>query len=346
MCRWAAHAAAVILVGAGVWLAARPAGAQTSASASASAPCGDGPATASAPLMPVAIGHSNVAPGLTPLWLTEAAGLFRRYGLDVTVHEAGAGGASVAALERGDVQVLFTAGPGPVAAIVNGADLAIFGGYSDRLPFQLLARPEVPNVAALRGQVIAINQPGGASGWALSYMLQEAGLDPERDVELRVLGTDAQRLAAVRAGDAAATLLAPPFHVQAQRAGLHVLVNAATLPLLFSQSLLVAERAYLDAHPDVSQAILLALADGLRCYRDDEALATSILSARMGFDAELSHAAWDYYRDVFSDDFEPRGLTVILEETLRAAPERPPLTIADLLDLRALRALQAAGRLP
>jgi NitT/TauT family transport system substrate-binding protein len=307
---------------------------------------GGAPALASAVLVSgaqglprVVIGHSNVAPTYGPLWVAEEAGLFRRHGLDAEVRSVGPGATSAAALRRGEVHVLYTGGPGAVAAALEGGDLAIFGGYMDRMPFHIIARPDVASVEALRGQAVAVNAFGGASDWVMRYVLQQAGLEPERDVQLLALGTDAQRLAALRDGTIAGTLLATPFHVEAQRAGMRVLLNTATLPIRYSQSVLVAPRAYLAANPQVIRPLLQATVEAIALFKSDRALATRVLAERLGFDdPELVEATWAFYRDAYADDLEPRGLDLILEEALREQPARAGTRVADLVDFRYLGA--------
>jgi ABC-type nitrate/sulfonate/bicarbonate transport system substrate-binding protein len=300
-------------------------------------------AVAAQPLPRLVIGHSNVAPTYGPLWLAAEAGIFRRYGLDAEVRSLGPGATTVSVLRGGDVQVLFTGGPGAVAGALEDPNVVIFGGYLDRMPFHVVARPGVASVAALRGQAVAVNAFGGASDWVMRYVLAQAGLAPERDVELRALGTDTQRLAALRDGTIAGTLLATPYHVVAQREGMRALVNTATLPLRYSQSVLVAMRPYLAANPSAVRAVLQATAEAVQLYKQDEALATRVLADRLGIDdPELVAATWAFYRDAFSDDLEPRGLEIILEEALRNQPARAGTSLADLVDFRYLQ--PAAGK--
>ena len=293
----------------------------------------------------VVIGHSNVAPTYGPLWLAEEAGLFRQYVLDAEVRSVGPGATSAAALRRGDVQVLYTGGPGAVAAALDGGDLAIFAGYLDRMPFHIVARPNVASVEALRGQAVAVNAFGGASDWVMRYVLQQAGLEPERDVQMLALGTDAQRLAALGDGTIAGTLLATPFHVEAQRVGMRILLNTATLPIRYSQSVLVASRAYLVANPQVIRPLLRATTEAIQRFKSDRALATRVLAERLGLDdPELAEATWAFYRDAYADDLEPRGLELILEEALREQPTRAGTRVADLVDFRYLGAPAPKGQ--
>jgi NitT/TauT family transport system substrate-binding protein len=233
--------------------------------------------------------------------------------------------------------VLYTGGPGAVAGALDGGDVAIFAGYMDRMPFHVIARPDVPSVEALRGQAVAVNAFGGASDWVMRYVLAQAGLEPDGNVQMLALGTDTQRLAGLRDGTIAGTLLATPYHVVAQREGMRVLLNTATLPLRYSQSVLVATRPYLDANPAVIRAVLRATADAVQLYKTDEALATHVLADRLDLDdAELVAATWAFYRDAFADDLRPGGLDLILEEALRDQPALAGTRVADLVDFRYL----------
>jgi ABC-type nitrate/sulfonate/bicarbonate transport system substrate-binding protein len=293
----------------------------------------------SAQLTHLVIGHSNDAPTWAPLWLADAAGVLRRYGLDAEIRSVGPGAVSAAALASGDVQVLFTGGPGAVAAAVSGSNVAIFGGYLDRMPFHLVARPDVDGVQDLRGQAVAVNAFGGASDWVLRYVLTQAGLEPDRDVRMLALGTDVERAAGLRDGTIAATILAPPFHILAEREGLRVLLDTATLPVAYTQSVMVAERPYITAHPEVVGALVQAMAEAIQLYKQDPALALPVMAAHLDVqDPELLAATWEYYRNVFSDDLEPRGLEIILQDALRQRPEQAGMRVDDLVDLRYARA--------
>ncbi len=307
------------------------------------------PSTAAptAQLTRLEIGHSNVAAPYIPLWVADAAGYFRQYGIDANVRNAGSGAITMAALASGDVQVAYTAGPGTVNAILGGSDVRVFGGYLDRMPYQLVTRPDIQSVADLRGQAIAINRFGGASDFVLNYLLAQYGLDATRDVSMLQLGDEAQRVAALRAGAVAATIVNPPFQATAQQAGLRVLFDTATLPVRYSQTVLVAQRAFLDQNQPIAQAVLLATQDGLRRFKQDQEFSTRIMAQHLRLeDPALLTATWEYYRNAYSDDLEPRGLQVILEEAIAAHPERAGTRVEDLVDLRALNDLRAQGRLP
>jgi ABC-type nitrate/sulfonate/bicarbonate transport system substrate-binding protein len=192
-----------------------------------------------------------------------------------------------------------------------------------------------------------MNRFGGAGDFATNYLLRQHGLDPTRDVTLLQLGSEPDRVAALQAGAAVATVVNPPFHTIAQQAGLRVIFDTATLPVAYSLIVIAAPRSLVDQNRPAVEALLQATQDGLRLFKQDQAVATRVLREHMRLDDEaLLTATWDYYRGAFSDDLEPRGLGLILDEAIREHPQRTGTGLQDILDLRVLSELRAQGRLP
>jgi ABC-type nitrate/sulfonate/bicarbonate transport system substrate-binding protein len=215
------------------------------------------------------------------------------------------------------------------------------------MPYRVVARPDIRTIADLRGQTIGINRFGGAAEFVLEYLLQQYGMDVERDVTLQQIGEQAERVAALRGGSVAATMVNPPFQTVARQYGLQVIFDTATLPVAYSQTVMVAQQPFLDRNSATVQAVLQGTMDGLRLFKQDREMATRVLGERLRIDdaANLT-ATWECYRDALSDDLVPRGLGVILDEALSEHPERAGLRVDDLMDLRALRDLQSQGQLP
>src|SRR4051812_30023242 len=204
------------------------------------------PGASPAQLTRLGIGFSNVAAGYAPLWVAQDAGFFRQYGLDADIRDTGSGAITMAAMAGGDIQVAFTGGPGTVNAILAGADVRVIGGYIDRMPFQLVVRPGIQSIQDLRGQTVAMNRFGGAGDFAMNYLLQQNGIDPRRDVSILQLGSEPDRVAALQAGAAMATVVNPPFQTVAERAGLQVIFDTATLPVAYSLIVIAAPRPLIE----------------------------------------------------------------------------------------------------
>src|SRR5438067_784760 len=103
---------------------------------------------------------STLSASGTPLWLAVDQGIFRSYGLDVTV-QALSPAAATPALQGGSAAFGATAGV-TIAAFASGAtELVFIGGVSNKILAQLFAQPEVRTVADLRGRAAGSTSPGG-----------------------------------------------------------------------------------------------------------------------------------------------------------------------------------------
>jgi ABC-type nitrate/sulfonate/bicarbonate transport system substrate-binding protein len=125
---------------------------------------------------------------------------------------------------------------GPDEDIVRmeaGAPLRIVAGLARRPPIWLYARPDIRSIADLRGKTIAGVSSRYGSTLALRMVLADHGLaDGEYDVT--PTGGTLRRFAALRTGEAAATLLSPPTSAQARAEDFTLL---ASLPELYPRFL-------------------------------------------------------------------------------------------------------------
>lgn len=288
----------------------------------------------------VAFGHSALSAMWAPLWLAADAGLFAEQGIEPTITNIGSGPVSLAALASGDIQVGYAAGSSIVGGIVSGADLAIVGGYLDRMAYEVVARPEIATLRDLRGQTVGVNRIAGSTGFIVRYLLEREGLQIDRDVQLLQVGAQGERIAALRGGLFAATIVTPPFRTFADAAGLHVLYDTAQLPVAYSMSVIAAPRGFIAGQPGALRGVLAANRAALKRFREDGALAQRVLGTHLQVDdPALLQATWEYWRQTFADDFDSAGLELPLREVLEDNPGATRLTVDDLIDLRPLHSL-------
>lgn len=125
---------------------------------------------------------------------------------------------------------------GPDEDIVRmeaGAPLRIVAGLARRPPIWLYARRDVTTMADLRGKTIAGVSSKYGSTLALRMVLADNGL-ADGEYEVTPAGGTLRRFAALRTGEAAATLLSPPTSAQARAEGFTLL---ASLPELYPRFL-------------------------------------------------------------------------------------------------------------
>ena len=149
--------------------------------------------------------------------------LYGRYGLDVESVSMVTGGA-VAALLNGDLQYVYAASTLLLGA-ARGLPIRTFWQGSRGPTLELFARPEIMGFADLRGKTIN-SASGGVSHEIIELLLDKNGVDP-REVGVVVSGSAAAQMEQLRQGLVAASITAPPWPVEARRAGFRHLASTA-----------------------------------------------------------------------------------------------------------------------
>jgi ABC-type nitrate/sulfonate/bicarbonate transport system substrate-binding protein len=106
-----------------------------------------------------------------------------------------------------------------IDAIEKGAKVKIISGALDKLPYDLIARPEIKSGAALKGKTIGVDSLTGGTTLMLREVLEKAYGLKENDYQLLVVGTSPDRYAAIKGGSVQATFMGPPFNLRAAKEG-------------------------------------------------------------------------------------------------------------------------------
>jgi len=106
-----------------------------------------------------------------------------------------------------------------IDAIEKGAKVKIISGALDKLPYDLIARPEIKSGSALKGKTIGVDSLTGGTTLMLREVLEKAYGLKENDYQLLVVGTSPDRYAAIKGGSVQATFMGPPFNLRAAKEG-------------------------------------------------------------------------------------------------------------------------------
>src|SRR5207247_191379 len=117
----------------------------------------------------------------------------------------------------------------------------------NNMRFFLHARPELRRLEDLRGQRVAITRLGSGIHLATTIVLERAGLDPVRDVQLIQSGAADAPLAALVGGAADAGMVADPINFFAERQGFPQLATLTDYRVPFSQGALAVRRSTLES---------------------------------------------------------------------------------------------------
>lgn len=178
---------AALLLGACAAPAAQPGPAlRATAPTAASRPPEPGPPLAARKLKVAVLANVTAAPFLVAL----ERGYFAEAGLELELVPLGGGAEMVGPLSTGELDVAIGGlSAGLFNALARGVDARIVSDFSRMSRGHgfggLLVRQEVPytDPTSLRGQRVAVNNPGGPCHYMVGKLLESAGLAPD-DVEL------------------------------------------------------------------------------------------------------------------------------------------------------------------
>lgn len=106
-----------------------------------------------------------------------------------------------------------------ITAMEKGAKVKIIGGALDKIPYNLMARPEIKSGAQLKGKTIGVSSLTGGTTLMLHEVMEKAFKLKENDYKLLVVGTSPDRYAALKGGSVQATFMGPPFNIRAKKEG-------------------------------------------------------------------------------------------------------------------------------
>ncbi|MDE3228800.1 MAG: ABC transporter substrate-binding protein, partial [Chloroflexota bacterium] len=218
--------------------------------------------------------HVRSFRGLQNLPIIAAArrGHFARAGLAVALTFTNSSAEQLATLARGEVELIHTAPDNVVNFDTQPAAFGIEPTTAPRValllggsngPLSLIARPEVTQIADLRGRVIGVDNPGSGFALVLRDLLARGGLTLGQDYEFTVAGGTGARAEALAAGTLAATIVYPPFDLLLAGKGCQTLATSIEAYPAYTSQALAATRDWAEAHGELVTRYIGALLDAL-----------------------------------------------------------------------------------
>jgi NitT/TauT family transport system substrate-binding protein len=165
--------------------------------------------SASASLWPVFVGLQN--------------GFFAAEGIKVDLVFVPSNAGLAQQVAAGSIDVGLNSGlVGPIQAIDKGAPVAIVRLEITPAPFILMGKPDVPNVAALKGKRISVGGAKDITRILTDRMLRAAGVDPA-SVDYSYAGATPARVAALKSGAVDAAIVLPPYNYYTEEEGYRTL---------------------------------------------------------------------------------------------------------------------------
>ena len=291
------------------------------------------------------VGYDGFSMTSGPLIYGDKQGIFKRFGLDVAPIYIDGGSVLTQAVVGGSVDIAQNGYTPALSAAVQGADVVIVGGISNRLPFQLVVKTAITNAAELKGQAIAISRYGSSTDTAADFALAHLKLT-RNDVKVLQLGGAATRIAAAMTGQIAGTMEQYPDTAELARHGFHVLVDVTDIAGDYPNTSYATSRAFLRSKPEVVKRFLMAMATAVNEYKGNPAVAIPLTQKFLEVkDSANAKAAYEAYSKVYPDDLRPSldGVALVLKEIAKKEPKAAAMKPEQFVDTSTLDALASEG---
>jgi NitT/TauT family transport system substrate-binding protein len=236
-----------------------------------------------------------------PVFVAESQGLFERNGLKITYLRLGSVDKATSAVRSGEADLAITPPEGAVSDYVAGGGLRVVGANSVRLPMSLVARPEVTDIAGLRGKRIGTSSLTEGTAIYTRVMLQRQGLAYPGDYDFVLCGVHTARWQALRNDEIDCAPQPAPWNFLAEREGYGRIgeVNEAIGEIVFAA--IVGNANWIARNHDAVGRLIAALAEAHDFVNDPANDATSLpvyQRITVPDDADLAAEGFSYTRDM------------------------------------------------
>ena len=296
--------------------------------------------------VPLRVAYSAISGAMSPLWVAQEGGYFKREGLDVELLYIGGGSLLIQSMLSGDVPFAYGPSVPVINASLRGSDLVLVANTGNALVFSIMSRPEIKQPANLKGKKVGVTRLGGSTDWALDAAAKQWGLERGRDITVIQTGGMPEGLAALVSGALDAVVLSPPSNFKAANSGMHELVDVGQLGIVFPNTPLSTTRSYIRLNRDSVLRFLRGFSQGLHRLRTDRDFSMKALAKYTKVsEAETLGQLYQVYGVRYTGDPVPyvraEGINEILKRT--SGKEAREAKAADFIDNSLLKELDQSG---
>ncbi len=283
---------------------------------------------------------------LTAFWVAREAGLYRQNGLDVDVVFLRGSTTAINALATGEAQFAALGASSSLLAKLGGIDMVLIATAAPGLSFYLVGVKGITSARDLKEKKIAISRPGTDSDLAARFAIQKLGLQ-EREVRIVSIGSDTERLTALKQGVVDATVVTPAVFVAAQKLGFHSLLDLGALNIPYEAAGLITTRTLINGNPEMVRRFAKGFVAGIAYAKSHRDFTLTVLKKYMRTeDPDVLNASYDYYvgRVIPKAPYVSRvGLQTVLGYIKKSNPQAANAKVDDFMDNRFVKELEENG---
>ena len=291
-------------------------------------------------------GHNET---VGPMWVAADRGIFKRYNLEVNMLQVRNGQVSLTAVMAGDVQAFWPAVSSVIAGVSGGAKLGCVASPFNKIARELIVRPEIDSLGALREKIVGVQSIGGGLWLQTMIVLDRLGVDVDKNkLQMRVIGDEPTILQALLASNVDAAVITQASAAVAKRAGLRSLANSTEMKVPYQGVGICTRSDRIVNSPDLIMRLVKGMVEGVifiqspRNKREVMEVLKKHLRLATDQDAETSYNA---LRTVSSLDIapDPEAWKNIQKYVARVTPKVGQLDIHQIITGSFVRTLEETG---
>jgi NitT/TauT family transport system substrate-binding protein len=291
--------------------------------------------------------YISTTPGTsTVIQVAKERRIFDKHGIDATVIFISGSVRGIQAILAGEIPIGEGGGPGLASARLAGGDVVAVAGNVNVLPYYLVSHPSIKSHEDLKGKIGGTHIAGTTAEFALKVGLKRIGLDPLKDVSLRVIGGAIERMVALQKGIVQFTVVTEAGKAQAERLGYPTVVDMVALQIPFPQNGIYTSTKLIRENPDLMRRYLRAYTEAIHFYKThkEETLQTMRKYSRIE-DRRVLEDAWDWHAKFMPDAPypPPDGYQIVLQDMAEKNPKAAHAKVKDYIDTRFIKELEDSG---
>ena len=238
---------------------------------------------------------------VTAFFVARDRGFYKQEGLDVQLIQM-PGGIAIQALVAGGLD-FSTVVAGGLSAAIRGAPLINIYNTFYRPMWWIYAKPEIRDVASLKGKRVAVSGLADSSYIMLEEVLKKNGLQGGgREVVTVVMGDSPSRFNALLSGTIDATPVTLPYNFRAEDANLRELVSFIKEDLVLLAGGLTMQENLYNKDPALVQTFLRATLKGFIYASENRAGTVQVLAKNIKITEQLAAKTYDLGRTAMTPD--------------------------------------------
>jgi NitT/TauT family transport system substrate-binding protein len=279
----------------------------------------------------VRIGVSNYNISNLTVGVAQTKDFFRQEGIDAEIIRMNPNVATMA-LVSGDVDYSTLVGS-VIGANLKGAKLKMVACSQDRTPLSLVGKATIKSMKELKGKTIGVGSYGSTPDIIARLVVKHYGIDPETEIKMLALGSDAARLTALKESVVDAIIVAPPADFEGKNMGFNILSRAGDI-LRFPYNGLGASVKKLSERPEEVKRVIRGIVKANGFIRRNREGAIQVLVNWTKTKQEFAEAAYDSTVGFFSQDgtIPEDGLRIVVENFRKSMNISRPIPLTEVSD--------------